>query len=82
VLFISQNGESWLIDSNGQDASPHLPQFQVAAFVQQVRAPRETSFYTRHARGVERVYLLALLAVLAGGWGRKLWRLLRRNGAS
>jgi apolipoprotein N-acyltransferase len=68
VLFLSQNGKSWLMDSRGQDASPHLPQFQPAAFVQRVHAPRETSFYTLHATAVQRGYVLALLVLLALAW--------------
>jgi len=77
ILFLSQNGESWLIDSRGQDVSPHLPQFRTAAFVGQVRAPSEGSFYSAHADAVSRSYVIALLLVAGLGWRRELFGWLR-----
>ncbi len=72
ILLLSQNGETFLVDATGEDGSPHLPQFHTAAFVQQVRAPRESSFYAFHAAAIHAGYAAALLLALALAFGRPL----------
>ena len=78
ILLLSQNGETFLVDATGEDGSAHLPQFQSAAFVQEVRAPREGAFYSGHAAAVRAAYALALLWVMALGWGQPVLAWLRR----
>ena len=72
LLFLSQNGESFLINSRGLDASPRLPQFEAASTVLQVRAPVETALYSRYGARVEAAYAVALLLGLAAfAWYRR-----------
>ena len=82
ILLLSQNGETFLIDARGQEASQRLPPFESGAFVSEVRAPRQASFYSAHARAVERAYGLALLLVAALGWWRPLLARLRPRAES
>ncbi len=65
ILVLSQNGESFLLDSTGREASPRLPQYQRAIFAERVQVPNETPFYTRHGDGVNRLWVLLLAAALA-----------------
>jgi apolipoprotein N-acyltransferase len=81
MLLLAQNGQSWLIDANGRDATPRLPQFESGAFVHTARAPLQGSFYSAHATAVHRAYLAALALVLLLGWRRELVALVRRRAA-
>jgi apolipoprotein N-acyltransferase len=82
ILLLAQNGQSWLIDAVGRDATPRLPQFGTGAFVRTVRAPLQGSFYSAHAVAVHRAYALALALVMAVGWRRELVALVRRFAGS
>lgn len=64
ILVLSQNGESFLLDSTGREASPRLPQYQRAIFAERVRVPNETPFYTLHGDGVNRLWVILLAAAL------------------
>ncbi len=85
ILMLSQNGESVLIDAQGEPASPRVGSFEVGALSLEVTAG-EPSFYARHSAWVHRAYLLGLALAagigLGGPWLRRRggWpRVLRRG---
>jgi apolipoprotein N-acyltransferase len=78
ILFLSQNGESFLLDSRGRETAPRLPQFRQASLVERVQVPVEGSFYAAHGEVVNRAYLMALVVVVLAGWREPLLRRLRR----
>jgi apolipoprotein N-acyltransferase len=63
ILFLSQNGESFLIDATGRQASRRLGQFTAGALTLRVHVPEERSFYTYWAPWVARAYVAALLGL-------------------
>ena len=77
ILFLSQNGESFMLDSRGQESSARLPQFESGVIVQRVGVPRQGAFYTEFGDWVNRAYLLLLAAVALAG----LWRHIPKRGA-
>ncbi|MDH5752590.1 MAG: apolipoprotein N-acyltransferase [Deltaproteobacteria bacterium] len=65
LVFLSQNGESMLIDPAGRQHSPRTGQFEPGAVVADIRTTLGPSFYSRHGHLISLAFALALLASLA-----------------
>ena len=74
LLFLSQNGESFMIDALGMESSARQPQFQKGAIVQILGVPEATSFYTRHGDPVRAGFALLLALTLLALPGTHGWR--------
>ena len=68
IVFLSQNGESLLLDPAGRETMPRLEQFTHGAFIARVNVPPDTRLYTRFGQWVNRGFLVALLGLLAWMW--------------
>ena len=69
ILFLSQSGESYLIDATGRDVIPRLGQFATGSIVYTVGVPEAGSFYTAQGDWIHVGYLALLLGALGlAGW--------------
>ena len=73
ILFLSQNGKSFLIDATGRDVIPRLGQFVAGSIVHTVGVPESGSFYSAHGDWIHAGYLLLLLGALGAAWWRGLF---------
>lgn len=73
ILFLSQNGKSYLIDATGRDVIPRLGLFSRGAIVHTIGVPKTGSFYSAYGTWIHAGYFFLLLGALGAAWWRGLF---------